>query len=76
MSLKAELEAIKAHSATRIPPAAQALMRQATDELRASGVAARSAPEFPLPNTCHYRKIDLCDRSHKIGYLGGARLSG
>ena len=57
MSLKAELEAIKVHSATRIPPAAQALMKQATDELRASGIVERAlragdkAPEFSLPNT-------------------------
>jgi len=56
MSLKAELEAIKAHSATRISPAAQALMKQATDELRASGILGRAlkvgdkAPEFSLPN--------------------------
>jgi AhpC/TSA family len=57
MSLKEELEAIRAHSATRIPPPAQALMKQATDELRSSGIVERAlkvgdkAPEFSLPNT-------------------------
>ena len=57
MSLKEELEAIKAQSGSRIPPAALALMKQATDELRASGIVERAlrvgdkAPEFSLPNT-------------------------
>jgi len=56
LSLKSELEAIKAKSATLIPPPVQALMKHATDELRASGILGQAlkvgdkAPEFSLPN--------------------------
>ncbi|MGH7907945.1 MAG: hypothetical protein ACREP6_15080 [Candidatus Binataceae bacterium] len=57
MALKEELATLKARSATRIPPDAQALMKQGTDDLRASGIVERAlkagdkAPEFSLPNT-------------------------
>jgi hypothetical protein len=56
MSLKEALDKIKAGAATRIPPEIQAVMKQALDELRASGIAARAlklgdhAPAFQLPN--------------------------
>lgn len=56
MSLKSELEAIKARSATIIPPPVEALMKLATDALRASGILGRAlkvgdkAPEFFLPD--------------------------
>jgi hypothetical protein len=56
MSLKDDINAIKAASAGRIPPEIQAVMKRAIDDLRASGLAARAlkagdrAPEFRLPN--------------------------
>jgi len=56
LSLKSDLEAIKARSTTIIPPPVQALMKHANDELRASGIIERAlkvgdkAPEFALPN--------------------------
>jgi hypothetical protein len=56
MSLKEELDRIKAGAATRIPPEIQAVMKHGLDALRASGLADRAlkagdrAPEFQLPN--------------------------
>jgi hypothetical protein len=56
MSLKDDIEAIKARSAGRITPEIQAVMKRALDDLRASGIVARAlkvgdrAPEFRLPN--------------------------
>jgi hypothetical protein len=56
MSLKEDLDRIKAGSATRIPPEIQAVMKKGLEELRASGLAGRAlkagdrAPEFRLPN--------------------------
>ncbi len=56
MSLKDDIEAIRASVASRVPPEARAVMKRALDELRASGLAERAlkagdrAPEFRLPN--------------------------
>ena len=56
MSLKDEIDAIRARSAGRLPPEVQAAMKQAIDDLRASGLAVRAlkagdrAPAFRLPN--------------------------
>jgi hypothetical protein len=56
MTLKEQLDAIKAQSKARIPPEAQAIMQRSTEELRASGILARvpkigsRAPDFTLPD--------------------------
>ncbi|MBF6567494.1 MAG: hypothetical protein IVW54_01305 [Candidatus Binataceae bacterium] len=56
MTLKEQLAAMKAASADRIPPEIQAVMKKGLDDLRATGIAARTlkvgdrAPEFSLPN--------------------------
>ena len=57
MSLAEKLDAIRAASKTRIPPAAAAVMQRAIEDARASGILDRviktgqPAPDFTLPNT-------------------------
>ncbi len=55
-TLREQLQRIKENSSKRIPPEFQPIMQQATEQLRQSGIAARSlqvgdrAPEFSLPD--------------------------
>jgi cytochrome oxidase Cu insertion factor (SCO1/SenC/PrrC family) len=57
MSLREQLDTIKAGAETRIPAEARAIMERAIDDVRASGVLDRvvkvgqRAPDFTLPNT-------------------------
>jgi AhpC/TSA family len=57
MSLKDQLDTIKAAAEKRIPNGARAVMERAIDDVRASGVLERvvrvgqPAPDFTLPNT-------------------------
>jgi hypothetical protein len=57
MSLKDQLDAIKAAAAKRIPGEARAVMERAIDDARAAGILERvarvgqPAPDFALPNT-------------------------
>ena len=56
MSLEDKLAAIREMAKTRQPPEVRAVMRQATEDLRASGIMDRVvkvgalAPDFTLPN--------------------------
>ena len=56
MSLEEKLAAIREMAKTRQPPEVRAVMHQATEELRASGIMDRvvkvgaAAPDFTLPN--------------------------
>jgi hypothetical protein len=56
MSLEDKLAAIREMAKTRQPPEVRAVMHQATEELRASGIMNRiakvgsTAPDFTLPN--------------------------
>ncbi|HUY19776.1 MAG TPA: hypothetical protein VMV15_11170 [Candidatus Binataceae bacterium] len=56
MSLKDDIDAIRAASADRLSPEIRAVMKRGIDDLRASGLAERAlkagdrAPEFQLPN--------------------------
>ena len=56
MTLQPELDAFFAAFCLRVPPETVAVLQQATDELRASGIAERAlkkgdlAPNFALPN--------------------------
>ena len=43
MSLKEKLDETRAASGKRIPPDKQAIMKRATDDLRASGILSRTA---------------------------------
>jgi hypothetical protein len=57
MSLREQLEAIKAGAQTRIPAEVRAIMERAIDDVRASGIlehvvrVGEPAPDFTLPNT-------------------------
>jgi hypothetical protein len=57
MSLKDQLDAIKAAAVKRIPGEARAVMERAIDDVRAAGILERVArvgqlaPDFTLPNT-------------------------
>ena len=70
-SLKEEIAAYKAASASRVPGDVQAIMRQATAELKASGIKNRAlksgdtVPDFNLPNQ-HGEQRRLSD------YLAGS----
>jgi hypothetical protein len=56
MTLEERLAQIRAAAKARIPPEAQAVMKRAIEEVRASGILARTpkvgdrAPDFTLPN--------------------------
>jgi len=56
MTLREQLDALRAQSKTRIPPEAQVVMQRSIDEVRASGILSRvpavgnQAPDFTLPN--------------------------
>ena len=56
MALEERLAQIRAAAKTRIPPEAQAIMHQAVEAVRASGILSRvpkvgaRAPDFTLPN--------------------------
>ena len=56
MSLEDKLAAIREMAKTRQPPEVRAIMHQATEDLRASGImdrvarAGAPAPDFTLPN--------------------------
>jgi hypothetical protein len=56
MSLEEKLAAIREMARTRQPPEVRAVMHQATEDLRASGIMDRvvkiaaPAPDFTLPN--------------------------
>jgi hypothetical protein len=56
MSLEEKLAAIREMAKTRQPPEVRAVMHQATEDLRASGIMDRvvkvgaPAPDFTLPN--------------------------
>jgi hypothetical protein len=56
MSLEDKLAAIREMAKTRQPPEVRAIMHQATEDLRASGIMERIArvgsiaPDFTLPN--------------------------
>jgi hypothetical protein len=56
MSLEEKLAAIREMAKTRQPPEVRAVMHQATEDLRASGILDRvvkigaPAPDFTLPN--------------------------
>ncbi len=55
-TLREQLQRIKENSSKRIPPEFQPIMQRAAEQLRQSGIAARSlhvggrAPEFSLPD--------------------------
>jgi hypothetical protein len=57
MSLKDQLDTIRAAAHTRIPAEARGIMERAIDDVRASGILERvvkvgqPAPDFTLPNT-------------------------
>jgi hypothetical protein len=57
MSLREQLEAIKAGAQTRVPAEVRAIMERAIDDVRASGILERvakvgeAAPDFTLPDT-------------------------
>ena len=57
MSLEDTLAAIREMAKTRQPPEVRAVMQQATEDLRASGIMDRvakvgsAAPDFSLPNS-------------------------
>jgi len=56
MTLRQQLESLKARFQASAPPEVLAVMHRATDDLRKSGIAARvikpgsTAPDFSLPN--------------------------
>jgi hypothetical protein len=56
MTLEERLGQIRAAAKVRVPPEAQAVMKRAIEEVRASGILARTpkvgarAPDFALPN--------------------------
>jgi hypothetical protein len=56
MTLEERLSQIRAAAKARVPPEAQAVMKRAVEEVRASGIVARvprvgdRAPDFTLPN--------------------------
>jgi AhpC/TSA family len=56
MTLKEQLDDLKAKAAARIPPETQEVMRRAIDDTRTSGLLAKTlkvgdrAPEFTLPD--------------------------
>jgi len=57
MTLKEQLDTLKAQSRARIPPEAQAVMQRSIDDVRQSGLLEATvkvgdrAPDFTLPNT-------------------------
>ncbi len=57
MTLKEQLDALRAQSKARIPPEAQAIMQRSIEDIRQSGLLETTvkvgdpAPEFTLPNT-------------------------
>lgn len=57
MSLREQLETIKAGAQARIPAEVRAVMERAIEDVRASGILERvvgvgeAAPDFTLPNT-------------------------
>jgi hypothetical protein len=66
MSLEERLAAIREMAKTRIPPEASAVMHQAIEDLRASGImdriakAGSRAPDFTLPNAAG-QMVSLAD---------------
>ena len=72
MGLQEQLDAFSAEVQAQIPPECQAVIHRTTEELRRSGLAARSvkvgdrAPAFALPNTKGqiFRSADLLSERH------------
>jgi len=66
MSLEDKLATIRKMAETRMPPEVRAVMHQATEDVRASGIADRiakvgsRAPDFTLPNSAG-QPVSLAD---------------
>lgn len=70
MSLEDKLAAIREMAKTRQPPEVRAVMHQATEDLRASGIMDRvakvgmPAPDFTLPNVAGHPVSLAALRAH------------
>ncbi len=81
MTLKEQLDAYQTQARAKRPAEWQTIMNRATEELRRSGIAARSlkvgdrAPDFALPNATGrtIRSADLLASGHLVVsfYRGG-----